>query len=202
MTERDEPPLRLASANENAPTREQKIATLAFQYALAHLFANLLRVARSRSGMDGDPQALFKQLTELQGATLEFQKAFGHDPPSEAIRDALDYWTPRYEQLTQRAQERDTNFSYVINRDAAECSIIDGASQIIASRLLGQSTQESHGSYELHEGVRSLNRAEECERQRLSNLKPGEASAKRLKFLEWLKRPSKKRSRKVNEPEN
>ena len=202
MTEQDEPPLRLASASENAPNREQKIATLAFQYALAHLFANLLRVARSRSGTGGDPDAIFKQLAELQGATLEFQKAFGHAPPSEVIRDALDYWTPRYEQLTQRAKDLDSDFSYIINRAAAECSIIDGTCQIIASRLLGQSTQESHGSYELHEGVRSLNHAEECERQRLSNLKPGEASAKRLKFLEWLKRPSKKRSRKVSEPEN
>ena len=68
----------------------------------------------------------------------------------------MDY---RYELLLQGGAS-DSNLM------VAERTILDGACQIIASRLLHQKIQESKGHHELHEAVSELNRLKELNRKR------------------------------------
>ena len=133
--------------------RERAHAELDARYAARALTANLIRIHRGA----GKPYELGRQLTELVKAM-------------QAHWDAAKYW-PYNEIADELRVEDDRDWmagaeSAEIDIHYAKRSIVDGALQIAASRLLGQRPQEAAGEHEMYQGVNSLVRAREERAQR------------------------------------
>lgn len=114
------------------------------EWALRNLAANILRVVRGA----GKPDEFGEQMIKVVHAMFEYRDVVGHVPQADALRGALDI------------NASDVLLENISDDEAekldAKQEIIRGALQIAASRLLGQSTQESTGSNELIAGVKEL----------------------------------------------
>ena len=125
----------------------RKLAADRLDYAFRELFANMLRIARSHQG--GAMHLLIQQFNFVAEALTEYQKTDMFFP-AQAIHDALDFsndaWWGRF-----RDGPRPDRFD-----DRPMEAVLRGAAQIMASRLLGQKTQEAAGGRELFEGLRKL----------------------------------------------
>jgi hypothetical protein len=105
---------------------------------LRQLTANLLRITRGA----GRPYEVFKQALQLLEACKEFREQLGYPPD------------PEFSQMLNTAPEFDAP-----DGDHALHSIVCGALQTTASRLLDQRLQIKAGERELSDGIRQLERA-------------------------------------------
>lgn len=135
--------MRIVSENSDADlARERAIRQV--DWALRDLTANLMRVTRGA----GKPYEIGRQAQDFITALIEYRDTVGHFPPSDELASLLTI-------------ERDPEVMARMNDDNlaqiyAEQEIIRGSLQIVASRLVGQSTQETAGSDEMLGGVNSL----------------------------------------------
>lgn len=142
---------------------------------LRELAANIIRVVRGA----GKPDEISGQCVAVLKAVQTYRDAAGHWPASHEISEALsisrDYFTDVYNDAWEREDARDT--------------IVRGALQVVASRLVGQNTQEQRGRSEMTDGLLRLERIRaeraqreaEIERARRASLRPKSKSKPRKK---------------------
>jgi hypothetical protein len=121
--------------------------------ALVDLVANALRVTRG-AGKSGD---LGQQACEFLQALNEYEEVAGFYPGSWNLDNALSI---------QREPSAQLSVDELVER-AAETVILQGALQVVASRMLGQRTFESKGQNELYDGIRQLDEHRKERRKRL-----------------------------------
>lgn len=106
-----------------------------YQRSLQALTANLLRVSRGA----GKPWQIPDDALAVVEATLAYQEAAGIGPSCSETEAALSLDWPRGTGSEQCFYD-------------AERNMVEGAMQMVASELLGQRTQRSAGSTQLHQG--------------------------------------------------
>ena len=114
------------------------------QAALRNFTANLMRITRGA----GKPSEVGYQAQALIAALDAYFTAVGHYPFEDEISRALDI---EYEAKDLQQYPREE-----VHRIYAKQTLICGALQISASRLLGQRTQEASGNHELYAGIREI----------------------------------------------
>ena len=134
--------MRTVSENSEADLA-RKAAMAKVGWALRDLTANLIRVTRGA----GRPWEIGRQAQALVEACAEYRDAVG-PLPSRELSNAL-------------TAEKDREFVEGMSGDHfaryhAEQSIILGALQIVASRLVGQNTQEVAGDHQMFMGLNQL----------------------------------------------
>jgi hypothetical protein len=146
----------MKTASENSETDlARRFAMQSVENRLRDLAANILRTVRGA----GKPHAILSDAQALIDAALSYREEAGNFPASEEIGKALDIDTPgeRLDQLSPEAE------AIVTARE----TIVHGALQVAASRLLEQRPQEAAGDTEMHEGVEALQVAREDRRKKL-----------------------------------
>lgn len=143
-------------------------------WTLQQLTANLMRVTRGA----GKPYDIGRQAEEFLDALRAYQKDVGHFPSSYDIGATLSAKHPP-EVLVRLSDEH-------MDEVEAELSIIKGALQIAASRMLRQRPQESAGYHQMNAGIR--------ERRRLWD------EQTRKREAEWKKTNSKRGTTKPTRP--
>ncbi len=170
------PHLRLAVENDQKAI-DQAWAKEAVGWPLRELAANIIRVVRGA----GKSYEIAGQCVSVIKAFQQYRDTVGQWPSSWEIDQALSISRERHGQQTydeawQREQARDT--------------VIRGALQVSASRLVGQNTQEQRGRSEMMDGLRELEQIREETRKRAAE----EEKARRLS-LKARASPSKKRGK-------
>lgn len=151
------PPIRLVSDNPNVQnTREREWSENQFSWALRETAANMLRIIRGA----GKPYDLLLQLQKTLETAVKYQEAHGRFP------DVAGYlrFESEYQQIQERFYRGELDQSYrrewwddgTFSRMMAEHKIVRGALQMVASELIGQSTQRCAGHSELHDGIQRL----------------------------------------------
>jgi hypothetical protein len=128
------------------PEQPRRDALAAVRRALREMTANLLRMARGA----GKPYLIVGQLNELTTALIAYsEKSGGMMPSDHEFKKAL---APiEYDPLF-----RSTYGDVEAERRDAIQQIVRGSLQLVASQMLGQSTQEAAGRSEMHAGSRAL----------------------------------------------
>src|SRR6185312_10180354 len=142
----DEETLRLVAKNTEADLAWNRASEHVY-WALRDITANLLRVVRGA----GKPYEIVRQTSALVEALVAYQKAVGHWPPSHELAGMLSF--ERDEQWQSRVS------GSALARIYAQERVVRGALQIVASRLIGQTTQERAGDSEMYDGIRDLEAA-------------------------------------------
>lgn len=109
---------------------------------LRELAANIMRVARGA----GRPEILPRQAADFVRAVSEHKDAAGIYPLADVYVETLDI------------REDDPRFRADEHYTGQQC-IIRGSLQMVASRLLGQATQESAGETEMYRGINAIEEA-------------------------------------------
>jgi hypothetical protein len=137
--------MKLVSENSAADLARRRGLRQVHQ-ALQEMTANLMRISRG----GGKPQELVRHVEMFAGALVAYHEGTGEAVPAEEFAAALSVSTdPEFvAQFPGPEGER---------LDAID-TIIHGALQVAASRLLQQRTHETVGSGEMHEGIRALRR--------------------------------------------
>lgn len=137
--------MRIVSENS-----EQDLARLRAEgdarRAVSELTANLLRITRGA----GKPDEIARHLSALATAMQEHwdaAKFWPYDELADELRCDNREWLPEWRMRTSDEE--------LERLDATE-EIIAGALQIVASRLLGQRTQETAGDHQLLAGVNRI----------------------------------------------
>jgi len=146
----------MSETPEQDDEKERKERAIRFalgrvESALLDLASNLLRIIRSHQG--GKPWLVAREAGALLVAFKEYSETAGHLPPAHDISNAL---------ALRQVSADDTIVNEVREWDsvkAGEDEIICGALQVVASRLLGQSTQETRGHHEMLSGIHALTKA-------------------------------------------
>jgi hypothetical protein len=120
-------------------------------WPLEQLAANLIRTVRGA----GTPGRLASQMVAVLTKFERYRDAVGSYPSGGEISEALS--------IRYRHHEGGTDYDEF---EYAEADVVQGALQIAASELLGQSAQKSAGQTELLAGVRRLEAYWEAERKR------------------------------------
>jgi hypothetical protein len=128
------------------PDQPRRDALAAVRRALRELTANLLRMIRGA----GKPYLIVGQLDELTTALIAYSEKSGSMMPSD--HDLKRALTPEEYDPLFRATYGDLEAE---RRDAIQ-QIVRGSLQLVASQMLGQSTQEAAGRSEMHAGSRAL----------------------------------------------
>ncbi|RWP32227.1 MAG: hypothetical protein EOR04_33105 [Mesorhizobium sp.] len=175
-TGKPKPHLRLAVENDQK-TIDQAWAKEAVGWPLRELAANIIRVVRGA----GKSYEIAGQCVSVIKAFQQYRDTVGQWPSSWEIDQALSisremHGQQTYDEAWQREQARDT--------------VIRGALQVSASRLVGQNTQEQRGRSEMMDGLRELEQIREETRKRAAE----EEKARRLS-LKARASPSKKRGK-------
>ncbi|PJR16786.1 hypothetical protein [Sinorhizobium meliloti] len=175
--DQDRPKLTVVAEN----SRKQIDANLLqeqLDYALLVLAANVIRVVRGA----GKPDDIIFQCNDVVKAAVEYKDKVGRFVSSHSVAGALRL--PR-----ERVDDYD---SFHGQRQLAMREMMDGSLQVVASRLLGQLTQEHRGEREMFEAFRDLERIyQDLRKQR-------EAEAKAARTRAAPKR--KQAKRKKNDP--
>ncbi|UFX41724.1 hypothetical protein HAP47_0020650 [Bradyrhizobium sp. 41S5] len=125
------------------------------QRTICDVAANLLRIIRGA----GKPYEILIQMKAVIDASVKFQELHGYWP-SDVMANELR-WTSKDEKYrqgvadgryTKEQLERwlsDGRYDELLARHTIECGVL----QVIASELVGQSTQQAAGDREFHEGM-------------------------------------------------
>jgi hypothetical protein len=153
---------------EHDRQRDREWAQSDFSWAIRDCAANMLRIIRGA----GKPHELMRQMQKALNASEKFREVHGYWPQDVianalCLEDEFEKHRARVHEgtLDQGALDRwwkDGTFE----RMTAEHTIYRGALQIVASQLIGQSTQQAAGDRELHDGLRNYERAREDQRER------------------------------------
>jgi hypothetical protein len=142
--------MRIVSENSDADLARRR-ALERIEGTLRALTANLLRVTRGA----GNAHELGRQAADFIEAVEAHRSSTGTMPMSEEVAAMLDL--DQYELLGKLdARER--------SRLLAEQTVIRGALQVVASRLMEQRTQETAGHHEMFEGINRVEDIREAER--------------------------------------
>lgn len=142
----DQSPLKLISEKSERELEAAR-ALEALRWPMKELAANLLRVVRGA----GRAYELPEQMVSVLECMEVYRSIVGHYPTDYEISDCVNL-----RHLDRRGGEID----YALE------SIVQGALQVAASTLVGQSTQSKAGERELIQGVEELERAREENRKR------------------------------------
>jgi hypothetical protein len=153
-----DPPFRVVSENSETELRTQRLLAEA-EFVYAEFAANFLRVLRG-AGKPWDVldhmAKLLKAVSALDGFEVSIDQIISPHRAFDRIR-----------QLGGASDRERWSQDGTYEWHDAENKIIDGALQIIASRIAGQLTHETKGEHELHQGLRWLE--EVRDRQRRAN---------------------------------
>lgn len=145
--------------------QDQQFARDEFSWAIRDCAANMLRIIRGA----GKPYELMRQMQMALHTSAKFYEVHGYWPQEVIvndlrIEDEASKWFRKAQEgaLDQASVDRwrDDGTFY---RMAAEHSMFCGALQVIASELIGQTTQKAAGSREFHDGLREYQRVRETE---------------------------------------
>jgi hypothetical protein len=140
-----EPLMKIVSENSDAEVAANKAteAQQRVERALVDLAANLLRVVRGA----GKPYDIVREASTFMKAAADYYEAKSaapYEPFDEAVLQV-----PRVVSSTE--------FGRAASLQAdGEDSVVRGALQIAASRLLGQKAQEAAGEREMYQGMRDI----------------------------------------------
>jgi hypothetical protein len=151
--------MRIVNENPDADLARER-ATRQVDWTLRDLTANLMRVTRGA----GKPYEIGRQAQDFIAALIDYRDAVGHFPPSAELASLLT--VERDPEVMARMN--DDNLAQIY----AEQEIIRGSLQIVASRLVGQSKQETAGSHEMLGGVNSLIAARAERQKKWATAKP------------------------------
>lgn len=144
--------MRIVSENSEQDLARQRAERTA-RAAVRQLTANLIRVTRGA----GKPHEIGRQavaLLEAMQAHWDAARFWPFDEMADALQmDERPKWPPNAD-----PEE--------VNRHYAEQMIVAGALQVVASRLVGQATQQRAGEAELHRGVREMERISDERRKK------------------------------------
>ena len=143
--------MRLVSENADAGVVKER-ATLDVAWALRDLTANLLRVVRGA----GKAYMIPEQTQAVLLALIAYRDTVGTPIPDHELSAIL---APGQDRL-DASKFTDAE----VCRSMALDTIVRGALQIAASRLIGQGTQEQAGNTEMHRGIREFERLMEEDR--------------------------------------
>lgn len=135
--------MRTVSENSEVDLAHQQ-ALSQLDWKLRELTANLLRITRGA----GKPYQIMQQMTDLAAAIQGFWDAKGLSPYGDEFARALDVSNDLETMQSWSNEDRE--------REYAERRLIRGVLQVVASRLIGQKTQEAAGHNEMYDGLRSL----------------------------------------------
>ena len=136
---------RIQEAAERAEERARGMVN----WRLRDLTANLIRMARGA----GKPYEIEEQAIRFVDACVEYREQVGRGVSAEDMQEMLR--VRRY-----LGQDREWTPEQHAWNDGEE-SMVAGALQMAASRLLGQRTQEVRGHNEMFQGLQII----ECERE-------------------------------------
>lgn len=125
--------------------------------AMRGLFANMLRCVRGA----GKPMHLLSQMADVIGHMEALDLSIGPAAANDVMLDAMQSWSETKEALLDM-READVGSpehlqaSRNFEREEAYCNVMKGSLQVIASRLVGQSTQESAGETEMSRGINEI----------------------------------------------
>jgi hypothetical protein len=139
-----------------------------FSWAIRECAANMLRIIRGA----GKPHELLIQMRKVIDTAIKFQEAHGYWPQNEIV-SKLGLEDKKFECL-ERGHSGDLAQVHIdrwsedgtFDEMSAEHSVYRGVLQIIASRMIGQNTQERAGDSEFHEGLRELQEVREQRRRK------------------------------------
>jgi hypothetical protein len=160
------PHLRLAVENKQADI-DKEWAKREIEWPLRELAANIIRVVRGA----GKSYELGRQCVAVIEAFKRYHEKVGHWPATWEIDQALSI------------RRDDTNATYdeAWEREHACETVIRGALQVTASRLVGQNTQEERGRSEMMDGVNTVERIREEARKRRAETERAQRLASRPK---------------------
>ncbi|MGY4431169.1 hypothetical protein ACVWWO_003646 [Bradyrhizobium sp. F1.13.1] len=145
---------------ESDRKQDQQFARDEFSWAIRDCAANMLRVIRGA----GKPYELMRQMQMALNTSAKFYEVHGYWPQEVIVNDlriedeaAKWFGKAREGALDQGSVDR-WHDDGTFDRMAAEHTIFCGALQLIASELIGQSTQKAAGSREFHDGLREYQR--------------------------------------------
>jgi hypothetical protein len=156
-----------------------------FSWAVRDAAANLLRIIRGA----GKPHELLAQMKKTIDAAIAFQEAYNYWPFDEIANDL------RLENEKEKFLERERSGTLdkasierwrddgTFDQMGVEHTIFRGTLQIIASRLIGQATQESAGDSEFHDGLRGMERIRDERLERIRAEKRATSSARKKRKL-------------------
>ncbi|WP_128925756.1 hypothetical protein [Bradyrhizobium guangxiense] len=159
-------------------------------WAVRECAANLLRIVRGA----GKPHELLLQMKKVIDSAVKFQEVHGYWP-DDVIAAELHLDDERQEilercragNLSQADIDRWRNDG-TLDEMSAEYITFCGALQVIASRMIGQKTQESAGDSEFHRGLRELEEVREGRRRRaLQEMRASRAAPARRKTIKKRK---------------
>ena len=177
MTDEPKKP-KLSVVAQNSPRQiEANEAQERVDWALRQLAANLIRVVRGA----GKPEDLIKQCADVVNAAVDHRDAAGMLPSSFAVASAI--------QLKHDELQYENDFWF--ERQLAYRSIVNGALQFTASKLLEQPLHVQRGQDEMDKGIRGLESArEELRKKRAAEERAARAKTSPLK--KSMKRKTKK----------
>ena len=136
-------------AENSASDIEAHHARVRVEHAVQELAANFLRIVRGA----GKPYELVRNVSAFIHAVVAYDEAKPRDPLSDVLYASLQVGRDRV------SVEEFGEAEWL--RAHGEDSIVRGALQIAASRLLEQRTQEAAGREEMHRGIRDIEQARE-----------------------------------------
>lgn len=150
MAEKEKPPgalLVVSSQTDQQAKAGEALRRL--EWPMREHAANILRIVRGA----GKPYDLARQMAGILQRFEDYRSVTGHYPSSGDLGAML-----RVERDDDRfigCDDDDLNMMF------AERGIVSGALQVAASELVGQSTQQSRGETEMHDGMRRWEEARE-----------------------------------------
>jgi hypothetical protein len=138
-------PLSVGVRTSQAPQARPR-ALVGVEQSLRELAGNLVRVSIEA----GEPSLITPQALTFIGAVMAFREELGELPTPEEFAEALALAT-----LGAAAQIEQTQLDR--EQTQAERLIVEGALRMAASRLLGDTLQESIGKYGVYKGYWVLN---------------------------------------------
>ncbi|MCK1661275.1 hypothetical protein [Bradyrhizobium sp. 151] len=162
----------------------QQFARDEFSWAIRDCAANMLRIIRGA----GKPYELMRQMQMALNTSAKFYEVHGYWPQEVIVNDlriedeAAKWLRKSQEGALDQASVDRWHDDGTFERMAAEHTMFCGALQLIASEMIGQSTQKAAGSREFHDGLREYQRVHEAKlEKRRQEERATRPSAKRPK---------------------
>ncbi len=171
------PHLRLAVENKQADI-DKEFAKRNLEWPLRRLAANVVRVVRGA----GKSYEIGEQCVAVVKALQEYREKVGYWPTSWELDQALSIYR----------HDENATYDEMWEREDAVETIVCGALQVVASRLVDQKTQEHRGHSELMDGFYALERIREETRKRLAQAERARRQPKRAKMPPRKKSGSRK----------
>lgn len=169
--------LRLAVENSQTDI-DKEWAKREIEWPLWELAANIIRVVRGA----GKSYELGKQCVAVIEAFERYHDKVGHWPGSWEVEQILSI----------RRDDPNVTYDEAWEREDARETIVSGALQVVASRLVGQNMQERRGRSEMMDGVNALERIREEARKRFAEAERARRQANKSKP------PARKKARKMS----